>query len=278
MRSYQSIDATPTKLMHQKLPAAEAMPVQPTNSHRHCPSAVHPVVAAITCVLLIAACATNPDGSLKMDDKANTAVIGAVAGCAIGALADGGRGCAAGAVIGGAAGFLIGWYFESKKLADAQKVNAEYERQIKSSASSPGNAASSKPQPLPKDQVVPAKFQSSIKKSPPDKSGQREVHITSNTDLVGYGDKVPDIKQKYALYDEHNKLVEEKTEKVTAVDGAGRYQTDSKFKLPADAKGKNYTVKTTLIANNTTYKENAYKVSWLDSDQLIIAALDPASL
>ena len=28
---------------------------------------------------------------------------------------------------------MIGWYFESKKLADAQQVNAEYEKQIKTS-------------------------------------------------------------------------------------------------------------------------------------------------
>ena len=66
---------------------------------------------------------------------------------------------------------------------------------------------------------------------------QREVQVTSNTDLIGYGDKAPEVTQKYAIYDENNKLVEEKSERVAAVDGAGRYQTDSKFKLPASAKG-----------------------------------------
>jgi hypothetical protein len=63
-----------------------------------------------------------------------------------------------------------------------------------------------------------------------------------------------------------------KTEKLAAVDGAGRYQTNSKFKLPADAKGKNYTVKTALVSNGKTYKENAYKVTVLDG-QLQFAAL-----
>ena len=67
--------------------------------------------------------------------------------------------------------------------------------------------------------------------------------------------------------------VEEKTEKVTAVDGAGRYQTNSKFKLPADAKGKKYTVKTTVVADNKTYKENSYKVTVLDGQTLKVAAL-----
>ena len=97
--------------------------------------------------------------------------------------------------------------------------------------------------------------------------------MTSNTDLVGYGDKVPVVEQKYAIYDENNNLVEEKTEKVTAVDGAGRDQTNSKFKLPADAKGKKYTVKTTLVADNKTYKENSYKLTVLDRRTLMVAAL-----
>jgi hypothetical protein len=59
---------------------------------------------------------------------------------------------------------------------------------------------------------------------------------------------------------------------MAAVDGAGRYQTSSKFKLPADAKGKNYTVKTTLVSNDKTYKENTYKVSMLDGQLQLAAA------
>ena len=90
--------------------------------------------------------------------------------------------------------------------------------------------------------------------------------------MIGYGDKAPEVQQKYAIYDENNKLVEEKSERVAAVDGAGRYQTDSKFKLPASAKGKKYTVKTSLVANNQTYKENSYKVSVLDDGFMIAMA------
>ncbi len=225
-----------------------------------------PIAAAIATVFLVSACATNPDGSFKMDEKATGALIGAAAGCAIGAAAKGTQGCVVGAAVGAAAGYLVGWYFESKKLADAQQVNSEYERQIKT-------AGKGKAEPLPKNDVIPAKFETKVNTAPPDSSGQKEIQLTSNTDLVGYGDKVPDVQQKYAIYDEKNNLVEEKTEKVTAVDGAGRYQTNSKFKLPADAKGKKYTVKTTLVANNKTYKENSYKVTVLDSQVLMVASL-----
>ncbi len=221
-----------------------------------------PLALAIASVFSLSACVTNPDGSYRMDDRATGALIGAAAGCAVGAAANGGKGCAVGAAVGATAGFLIGWYFESKKIADAQRVNAEYEKQGKGKAGA-----------VPKNDVVPAKFETSVKTSAPDQSGQKEIQVTSNTDLVGYGDKVPNVEQKYAIYDEKNQLVEEKTEKMAAVDGAGRYQTSSKFKLPADAKNKNYTVKTTLVSNDKTYKENTYKVAVRDGQVLLVAAL-----
>lgn len=214
--------------------------------------------AALASVILVTACATNPDGSTRMDDRATGALIGAAAGCAVGAAVNGGKGCLVGAAAGAAVGFLIGWYFESKKIASANEVNAEYKKK--------------KGQVVPKDDVKPAKFDTVVKPGVPEKDGQREVQVTSNTDLIGYGDKAPEVTQKYAIYDENNKLVEEKSERVAAVDGAGRYQTDSKFKLPASAKGKKYTVKTSLVANNQTYKENSYKVSVLDDGFMIAMA------
>lgn len=215
------------------------------------------LTAAVAAALLGSACATNPDGSLKQDDRVTGALIGAVAGCGI-ASATGGS-CAQGAVVGAAAGFLIGWYFESKKVADAQTINKEYEKK--------------KGYQVPKKDIQAADFKTEIKPQAPEASGEREVVVTSNTDLVGYGDKVPVVEQKYAIYDEKNQLVESKTEKLAAVDGAGRYQTQSKFKLPASAKGKKYRVETTLASNGKDVKKNAYIVSSLDDGKLLLAAL-----
>jgi hypothetical protein len=189
-----------------------------------------------------------------MDDRAKGALLGAVAGCALASAT--GSDCAKGAVVGAAVGFLVGWYFESKKVADAKQVNTEYQK---------------KKVAIPKKEITPVAFTSNVSQPATDAQGQQEVQISSTTDLIGYGDKVPEVKQRYAIYDENNKLVEEKTEKLTAVDGAGRYQTNSKFKKPANAKGKNYTVKTTLIANNKTYKENSYKVSFGGSGPMVVA-------
>lgn len=215
------------------------------------------LAAAAAGALVAGACATNRDGSFKVDDKATGAILGAVAGCGV-AAATGGD-CAKGAVVGAIAGFLISWYFESKKLADAKQVNTEYE--------------TGKKYQVPRNEVKPVAFSSNVKAAPPDTKGEREVRVTSNTDLVGYGDKVPKMQQKYAIYDEKNKLVETKTENIAAVDGAGRYQTNAKFKTPANAKGKTYRVETTLLADNKEVKKNSYSISFLDDDKLMVAAL-----
>jgi len=213
--------------------------------------------AALASIMLCTACVTNPDGTTRLDDRATGALIGAAAGCAVGAAVHGGKGCAVGAVAGAAVGFMVGWYFESKRIASASEINAEYKR---------------KGQVVPKAEVKPAKFDTVVKTGAPDSDGQREVQVTSNTDLIGYGDKTPEMSQQYALYDEKNNLVEEKTERVAAVDGAGRYQTNSKFKLPESAKGKKYTVKTTMLADNKPYKENTYKVAVLDNGFVLALA------
>lgn len=255
-----------------------------------------PIAAAIALVFLATSsgCATNPDGSFKknadgtfvVDDKAKGALIGAAAGCALGSAT--GAGCAKGAVVGAVAGALIGWYFESKKIASAAEVNKEYAAAATTSKAPPSSKKAPPPRKgaaptpaksdvatisPPKKDVVPASFSTKVTTAPPDASGQKEVQLTSSTDMIGYGDKVPEVQQKYAIYDENNKLVEEKTEKVAAVDGAGRYQTNSKFKLPAEAKGKTYTVKTTLVSNNKTYKENSYKVAFADDGRVIALAM-----
>lgn len=223
------------------------------------------LIASLTILsVLVSGCATNPDGSYKtnkdgsyqMDDKAKAALIGAAAGCGIAVAA--GKDCVAGAAVGALAGFMIGWYFESRKVASAQQVNGEYK---------------SKGMKIPQNEIKPVAFSSKLKSAPPAANGEKEVQVTANTDLVGYGDKVPELKQQYALYDDKNNLVETKSEKIASVDGAGRYQTQSKFKLPAAAKGKKYRVETALLADNKVVKNNKYQVSYLDDGRFMVAAL-----
>lgn len=211
------------------------------------PQTSRQTICAAVAMALLAACTTNPDGTTSIDSRLTGALVGAAVGCGIAKAAK--KDCAAGAAIGAAAGFMIGWYFESRKVADAKQINHEYE---------------AKKVPIPRNEIKPVAFNSTVDTTPPNAQGEREVQITSNTDLIGYGDNVPVVEQKYAIYDENNKLVETKTEKITAVDGAGRYQSKSKFKAPT--KGKAYKVETTLVSNGKEIKKNAYKVSLLDMD------------
>jgi len=211
-------------------------------------------ICAAVVAALVAACTTNPDGSTSIDHRLTGALVGAAVGCGIAKAAK--KDCAAGAAIGAAAGFMVGWYFESKKIADARQINREYEQ---------------KRVAVPRNEIKPVAFNSTVDTAAPDSQGEREVQITSNTDLIGYGDNVPTVEQKYALYDENNKLLETKTEKLAAVDGAGRYQSKSKFKAP---KGKSYRVETTLVSNGKDVKKNSYKVALLDEGQplMLLAA------
>jgi hypothetical protein len=226
-----------------------------------------PVALAATVLVLATAagCAKNADGTLAKDEKGNyvidekakAALVGAAVGCVAGAAAD--VGCGKGAVVGAVAGFLIGWYFESQKVAGAQEVNKQY-------------AINKKGMAPPAKDVVPAAFSAQVVPGQTDASGQREVKISSSTDMIGYGDKVPEVQHKYTILDENNKVVESKTEKLAVVDGAGRYTTSSKFKLPASAKGKTYTVQTALISNGKPYKESSYKVSMGDDGRVTLLA------
>lgn len=217
-------------------------------------STIKQALCASLTVSVLAGCVTNPDGSKRLDDRATGALLGAVAGCALASATD--NNCAKGAVIGAAAGLLVGWYFESKKIADAAQVNRQYQAHHVA---------------IPQKEIRPAAFVSHVQTTPPDSDGNREVQVTSNTDLIGYGDKVPVVEQKYAIYDEKNTLLDSKSEKLASVDGAGRYQTKSSFKVP---KGKKVRVETTLVTDNKTYKKTSYTVSSIEGRPVLLADLN----
>lgn len=215
----------------------------------------------VATALTASACATNPDGSTRIDGRAVGVGLGAVVGCGLAVAATGkNESCLAGAAVGAAAGLLIGWYFESKKIASASEVNNEYQ---------------SKGRPVPKDKVVPVadSVRNEVKTTSAGKD-EREVQLTSTTDLVGYGDRAPRMTQQYALYDDQKgQVVDNKTEALSAVDGAGRYQTKSKFKLPANAKGKRYHVETTVLADGKPVKKSSYNIAFNDQGEPMLLAM-----
>ncbi|MBK7414771.1 MAG: hypothetical protein IPJ38_06295 [Dechloromonas sp.] len=58
------------------------------------------------------------------------------------------------------------------------------------------------------------------------------------------------------------------------MNGAGRYETEAKVKIPKTAKAKGikqYRVETTLLVNGKEYKKNSYNVAMLDDGELRLA-------
>ena len=55
-------------------------------------------------VALLSACATNPDGTMRLDDRAAGALLGAAAGCGVASLIGSSKDCAKGAAAGALAG------------------------------------------------------------------------------------------------------------------------------------------------------------------------------
>ncbi len=245
----------------------------------------------IACTALaLASCGSSPskdaDGNPiegEGDGKSAFKSVGADIGCGIASVLN--KDCAKGARVGSrVADKVISWVFRSFKTADGKTVNKEYEEKkakVSKNDIQP-MAFTSKVETV--DAVTPpaptkpeegkGKETATAPATPPPASS--EVKITSNTDLVGYGDKVPVVTQKYALYDEQNKLVSTQTEKLAAVDGAGRYETEAKVKIPKTKKGKGaktYRVETTLTVNGKEYKKNSYDIALLDDGILYLAAL-----
>lgn len=217
------------------------------------------LAAAALSLSILAACSSNPpktgdnpeaapgptESNSAEDTKNSLKGVGADIGCGIATLIR--KDCAKGAEIGArVVDKALSWVFRSIKLLDGKKVNQEYE---------------DKKVAVPKNDIKPMAFDTTVQSASEGSAQVQEVKVTSNTDLVGYGDKVPEVSQRYALYDEKNKLVGVRTEKLAAVDGAGRYESEAKIKIPKGSAKKRYRVETALVVNGKPYKKNSYQVA-----------------
>lgn len=245
-------------------------------------------LAIAAAALLLTACggtpARNADGTeaeanSAEDTKSAFKSVGADIGCGIASILN--KDCAKGARVGSrVADKMLSWVFRSLKITDGKTVNKEYEEKKVSVSKTEVKPMSFTSRVETNDSPAPAADGKAADTSRPITAkpavATSEVRITSNTDLVGYGDKVPVVTQKYALYDEKNKLVSTQTERLAAVDGAGRYETEATVKIPkAKSKGaKHYRVETSLVVDGKEYKKNAYNVASFDDGEIRLAAAE----
>ncbi len=209
------------------------------------------IVIAVASVFLASGCATNTQG----ENTGLGALIGAAAGCAAFELM--GKKCLDGAIIGVAVGAVVGWNYESKKVATAETVNEEARKAGVS---------------VPNNKIVLESY--SIAPTTNTVKAGDTVISQSDIKLIGRSNRAPDVTETLTLADPQGKEYKPQTAKVAAVDGAGRYTTTGRFKFPEGSQQGRYTVKSALSldGNIVANKSYAIQVAYIDGSKIIQVA------
>lgn len=173
---------------------------------------------------------------------ATGAALGAVAGCVLAHAI--GKKCADGAMVGAALGAAIGWSTYSEKVAPAQVVNAEAQRE--------GLA-------VPKNEIRLKDYQVYSTASVA-RAGGDPVQVVGSIKLYGQGAHVPEVVQSMTLYTARGEKASDTPQiaRVEKVDGAGQYRAVGVYKIPRGMEQGQYTVQSVLtldgreVARRTT--------------------------
>lgn len=210
------------------------------------------IAIAVAGVFLVSGCATTGQGGSQGQNSAVGAGIGAVAGCGL-AVMLGGK-CAEGAVLGAAAGALIGWSYESKKVATAESVNSQA-RQAGVN--------------VPKDKVVLGSYDVTSNTNSVKPGGV--VVSDSTIKLIGRSNAPPKVEEKLVLVTPDGKEGAPQVGKLAAVDGAGEYKSTGKFTIPQGFPQGKYTVKSQLSLDDKVAANKSFnvQVAYVDGNQVI---------
>jgi hypothetical protein len=224
-------------------------------------------------LIFITGCATAPlDGSRNQSNDQQdsqtdngspeqSAVIGAVggalAGCALAALL--GQKCADGAKIGAFIGAAIGWSSHSEKVASAQTVNAQAQRE--------GIAVPEREIRL-RDYHVHAS-------STVAQGGGRPLQVVGEITLVGQAQRVPEVIQSMTLIKSNGERASDKPQiaKVERVDGAGQYKAIGVYKIPRGMEQGRYTVQCLLYLDGkeVARRDTAFQVARVGGRETVLA-------
>ncbi|SFU36894.1 hypothetical protein [Pseudoduganella namucuonensis] len=198
------------------------------------------ISTAVAAALLASGCAapdgdgrqnTSDSGGSQGQNAAAGAALGAVAGCALAKIA--GKKCAEGAVIGAALGAAIGWSTYSEKVASAQTVNAEAQREgLK----------------VPQNEIRLKDYQVYSTASVA-RAGGEPVQVVGNIKLYGQGGRVPEVVQSMTLLKANGEKASDKPQiaRVERVDGAGQFRAVGVYKIPRGMEQGQYTVQSVLL-------------------------------
>lgn len=170
-------------------------------------------------------------GGSQAGNAAAGAVVGAVAGCVLAKAL--GKKCAEGAAVGVALGAAIGWTTYSEKLAPAQTVNAEAQRE--------GLA-------VPRNELRLKDYQV-YSSAGTVRSGGEPVKVVGEIKLYGQAARVPEVVQSMTLYKANGEKASDTPQiaRVEKIDGAGQYRAVGVYKIPRGMEQGQYTVQSVLM-------------------------------
>jgi hypothetical protein len=171
------------------------------------------------------------DSGSQVGNAAAGAAVGAVAGCVLAKAF--GKKCAEGAAVGAALGAAIGWTTYSEKVAPAQTVNAEAQRE--------GLA-------VPRNEIRLKDYQV-YSNTATVRGGGEPVKVVGEIKLYGQGARVPEVVQSMTLYKANGEKASDTPQiaRVEKVDGAGQYRAVGVYKIPRGMEQGQYTVQSVLL-------------------------------
>jgi hypothetical protein len=173
----------------------------------------------------------SEQGGSQAGNAATGAAIGAVAGCVLAKAM--GKKCAEGAAVGAALGAAIGWTTYSEKVAPAQTVNAEAQREGLT---------------VPRNEIRLKDYQV-YSTAGTVRGGGEPVKVVGEIKLYGQAARVPEVVQSMTLYKANGEKASDTPQiaKVERVDGAGQYRAVGVYKIPRGMEQGQYTVQSVLL-------------------------------
>jgi hypothetical protein len=144
-----------------------------------------------------------------------------------------GKKCAEGAAVGAALGAAIGWTTYSEKVAPAQTVNAEAQREGLT---------------VPRNEIRLKDYQV-YSTAGTVRGGGEPVKVVGEIKLYGQAARVPEVVQSMTLYKANGEKASDTPQiaKVERVDGAGQYRAVGVYKIPRGMEQGQYTVQSVLL-------------------------------
>lgn len=191
------------------------------------------------------AATANPGSGTSADSapaqQCNPVVAGAV-GALAGSLFGKGKGHLAGAAIGAGIGAFacLAYNYHSKRIRDAQAVEAQYRQQRGA---------------LPTNNTVDA-YHSALVPGGTVQSGGKVEMQSRVTLLRGAKDATPQLQEQLTLYSPDGKQLVTATKPVDAINGTGEYETSFDFNLPKGIQEGRYTMSSTLYMDGQKVRSN----------------------